>query len=476
MVRNALYLLVLIASRPLSMAEQNGNPSTGTVEGLTVESLKPLLTEHSRLLDDIVEKVTSGDHALSANALRFLNALLQDALATFTESQFMRFVKRLQDLNVFTIIEEMMRSDITADFTEPIAEFQRLYKDVLRTWKSTPVDLTRPMHQDALSIIQRSVHQKRGSLATWEDRKKQKTRKSAGSEAEAPAEVSWSSLGFQNEHDPAPDFDETGLLGLIDLADFAQSHTDFLKKAMLEQAVTPKDRWCPIARVSLTVPDILTAYFGIAQIDDQDDSDPLGQQLLLGRDKLHGTIAHAFFRLWESAGATVAEFDKIEELVRLMVAKLLFEGGGHDSMAEVEDAINRTTLAELRIWQVEELEQVQSQALGHDLRYGVAGQHLVQWYANTETVGYASDYTTRRCILWWNKGYNAYSMVPGFPWRSLIATVSRRTLSSPPGLYRRDRLGGLYSCRPIGVISTTSSSMKRHIHHLQLQTWRRESM
>ncbi|KAF4551390.1 Hypothetical protein D9617_13g098880 [Elsinoe fawcettii] len=378
-LRNAFRLLVLIVTRPFDQLDYPLQSPGGNGIGPNIDSLKPILKEHVNFLDALIEKLSSADHALCGNALQFLNALIRDGIMTFSETQLMRFVKKLQDLEIFSTVENLMRGDSLVDIAEPVLDFQTLTKVMLRCWRFVPVDLTRPAHSEALGNIRKIATRALPHKAVL-SRKEEKQPETNGEKTngEVEGEVPWSTIGFESE-DPARELHETGLLGLMDLADFVRKNTDFFQKTLLEQSVLPEDQRCPFARVCTTVTAILYEHFSIgdssasprnsAVISAQLETslDETVQPLLLCRDRLHGAIAHAFFRLWTTAEATLPEFDKIETLVRLLVTKVIGGSTRQSTTQEVEDAIDATTLPELRKWQLSDLDTLQESAWGTDL-------------------------------------------------------------------------------------------------------------
>ncbi|KAF2227976.1 ELMO/CED-12 family-domain-containing protein [Elsinoe ampelina] len=378
-LRNAFRLLVLIVTRPFDQLEYPLQSPGGNGIGPNIDSLKPILKEHVNFLDALIEKLSSADHALCSNALQFLNALIRDGIMTFSETQLMRFVKKLQDLEIFSTVENLMRGDSLAEIAAPVLDFQELTKVMLRCWRFVPVDLSRPAHSEALGNIRKTATRALPHKAVL-SRKEEKSPETNGTKTngEAEGEVPWSIIGFENE-DPARDLHETGLLGLMDLADFVRKNTDFFQKTLLEQSVLSDGLRCPFARVCTTVTAILYEHFSIgdssasprtssvveAQL--QTDLDQTVEPLLLCRDRLHGAVTHAFFRLWSAAEATLPEFDKIETLVRLLVTKVIGGSTRQSTTQEVEDTIDATTLAQLRKWQLADLDTLQESAWGNDL-------------------------------------------------------------------------------------------------------------
>ncbi|GAM82077.1 hypothetical protein ANO11243_000560 [Dothideomycetidae sp. 11243] len=379
-LRNAFRFLVLIVTRYDDETEFQLASSRDSDIGPNLDTLTPILKEQDTFLNVLVERLTSADHALCANALQFLNALIRDGVMAFNEIQLMRFLSHLQALDVFGTVEGLMRSDIVSDIAAPILDFQNLTKVMLRRWRSIPVDITNPAHEEALEKVHSCAEPALPQEATnSRDLEREGSPPIDEPPLDMPTEVTWRSLGFAGE-DPVLDMDELGVLGLMDLTDFFNKDSDFVRKTLLEQTVMPIDRRCPVARVCLTATSIIYEQFRAASSSADPrtsrallheqlaaDIDFAVQPLLLCRDKLHSSIVHAFFRLWEAAGTQTHEYDKIEQLVRLLVAKHIGSATRHTTAQEVEDAMNRVTLAEVRKWQTEELNKLQDRAWGTDL-------------------------------------------------------------------------------------------------------------
>ncbi|PNS17109.1 Engulfment and cell motility protein 2 [Sphaceloma murrayae] len=437
-LRNAFRLLVLIVTRPFDQLDYPLQSPGGNGVGPNIETLKPILKEHVNFLDALIEKLSSADHMLCANALQFLNALIRDGIMTFSETQLMRFVKRLQDLEIFSTVEGLMRGDSLMDIAGPVIDFQTLTKVMLRCWRFVPVDLSRQPHNEALQNIRRTATQALPHKAV-PSRKGEKKPETNG---DVEAEVPWRTIGFDTE-DPASELQEMGLLGLMDLADFVRKNTDYFQKTLLEQSVLPEPMRCPIARVCATVTSILYEYFSIEDstasprssiINSQisSDLDKTIQPLLLCRDRLHGSLTHAFLRLWTTAEATIPEYHKIETLVRLLVTKIIGASTRQSTTQEVEDAIDASSLEDLRRHQLAELALNQESAWGTDLKRLKAGLH-------DEAVRFVTEQRIR-CLLagsWFptlaaatldgvGKGERPSSAVMG--WRYVKLAPSRRYL------------------------------------------------
>lgn len=336
-----------------------------------------MLQTHDAFLDCLVDRLSSADHALCANALHLMNALMRDSIVNGGEDEWPRFITRLQELGVISGVEALMRGDAVADLVGPILEFQNLTKILLRRWRAVRVDVEKPEHRRALRQLDVSSFPPdyRGSGSA----------KSAKGENEVDkhAPDMWRRLGFETES-PAWEFEETGFLGMMDLAEFVRKNADMFQKELLEQSVMPVEKRCPIARASLSVTMMLYDHFEIdsgaddegfahmsvttGRSDSRLDSDRVIQPLLLRWEDVHAASLNVFLRLWKAAGAKGDEFHKIEDLVRLVIGRVVGEADRRASTERVQHELGSVTLPVVRQWQLEDLEEVYDQVWGPHLR------------------------------------------------------------------------------------------------------------
>ena len=67
-------------------------------------ALKPAIAKHSEFLEMLVSRLSSADHALCANSLQLINSLMRDAITNDADSEWPKFIKRLQDLGVIKAV------------------------------------------------------------------------------------------------------------------------------------------------------------------------------------------------------------------------------------------------------------------------------------------------------------------------------------------------------------------------------------
>lgn len=344
-----------------------GNPSNRASQpGVTgFQRLKPVVDTQPQFLPALVEKITSADHALCANSLQLINALMRDAIANEAAFEWPRFIKQLQELGVIKSVYGLMQSSAIQDLAHPLLDFQSLTKILLRNWREEKVDLEKTEHRRAIrglhtvSVPDKSTTDPKGS-------KKQNPEK-------------WRRLGFETES-PAWEFDTTGFLGLMDLTDFVYKNEDGFQKLLLEQSVEPLEQRCPVARASLSVTITLYEHFEVDKLDDLESHrytalesranfDRAFKPLLLHWSRLHTSGLNAFIRLWKVAGAQIEDFDKIEELVRILVEQVVGQAPRTKEIKDVEEELAEFELKRLRELQMELLELTYEDAWGHHLRY-----------------------------------------------------------------------------------------------------------
>jgi hypothetical protein len=328
---------------------------------------------------------------LCANALQLLNALMRDAIMNGGEHEWPKFIKRLQDLGVIGGVGMLMRGDAAADAGSPLAaailEFQGLTKVLLRKWKEVRVNVEMHEHKKALKTIHLLSNPEPYHAPASTDATNGENINGARKGARKHHPEKWRRLGFETES-PAWEFDETGYLGMMDLVDFAKRNEDIYQKTLMEQSVQPKQVRCPLARASLSVTLILYEHFEIdesaydaggggrrnslqervLEARANGNLDRLYRPLLLQWARLHTASLLAFLRLWKASGAEVDDFYKIEEVVRIVVERMVGSTTRKTDVASVEEGLRSANLEEARRWQMEGLDEVYEDAWGPHLQ------------------------------------------------------------------------------------------------------------
>jgi engulfment/cell motility protein 1 len=378
-LRGAMSILVAIVSHP-----QTSRGKIGTPGAFGFRALKPAVAVYPQFFEMVVSQLNSADHALCANALMLLNALMRDSItsdsglgkdagkSSGTGEEWPKFIKRLQDLGVIKEVYKLMQSSALQDLAHPLLEFQALTKVLLRKWRDVKVDLEKPEHRRAL----KGLH-----LASAPEKKDPAAVQTIGSPvADGVVELAdtskkgsrrhnpekWRRLGFETES-PAWEFDPTGFLGMMDLTDFVRKQEDGFQKLLLEQSSRPMSERCPIARSSLAVTAILYDHFEVDKSDVEDaksylvldgmkNYDKIFRPLLLQWSRLHTASLHCFFRLWKATGAEQEDFEKVAELVRILIEQVVGQATRTKDVQEVEEELAEFEYSRLRDLQMELLE------------------------------------------------------------------------------------------------------------------------
>ncbi|KAK0735014.1 ELMO/CED-12 family-domain-containing protein [Lasiosphaeria miniovina] len=377
-LRGAMSILVALVSHSQSNA-RGAARSPGT---FGFRALKPAVAVYPQFFELVIQQLQSADHALCANALMLINALIRDAVSndgvatvavaksTGVGEEWSKFIKRLQDLGLIKAVYNLLQSSALQDLAYPLLEFQSLTKVLLRKWREVRVDLERPEHRRALKGLHLASAPDRrhanGGLAGVFDDAEGANKK--GSRRHNPEK--WRRLGFETES-PAVEFETAGFLGMMDLTDYVRKNEDGFQKLLLEQSAKPLSGRCPVARASLAVTMILYDHFEVDKSDLEDirgyqamdglgdsgkTNDKLFRPLLLQWSRLHTVGLHAFFRMWKATGAERDDFDKVAELVRILVEQVVGQASRTKDVLEVEDDLQEYDAGRLRELQMELLE------------------------------------------------------------------------------------------------------------------------
>lgn len=363
-LRGAMSILVSIVSHPSSAGPLSPNDFFG------FRALKPAIAIYPQFLEMLVSRLSSADHALCANALQLINSLMRDAISNDSddsEVEWPKFIQKLQDLGVIKAVYSLMQGTALQDHVHPLIEFQSLTKVLLRKWRDVVLDLDKPEHRRALKGIHLASTQDKSTEASSDVRRSKKH-----------LSDKWRRLGFESET-PVLQFEETGFLGMMDLADFVRNHQDEFQKMLLEQSTKPLRQRCPIARASLSVTSILYDHFEVDKSETEDNRtylllesrsylDKLFKPLLLHWTRLHVAGLNAFFRLWKSTNAEVEDYDKIVELVRILVESVVGGAPRTKDVQDVEEELADFEYTRLRSLQMELLELTYEDVWGQHLR------------------------------------------------------------------------------------------------------------
>ncbi|KAJ9157727.1 ELMO/CED-12 family protein [Pleurostoma richardsiae] len=385
-LRGAMSILVALVSHSQSASPPGSAAARATPGTFGFRALKPAVAVYPQFFELVIAQLQSADHALCANALMLINALIRDAVSsdsstvngtpvksTSAGEEWSKFIKRLQDLGLIKAVYNLMQSSALQDLAHPLLEFQTLTKVLLRKWREVRVDLERPEHRRALKGLHlASAPDRHHANGIRDDDGGRK-----GSRRHNPEK--WRRLGFETES-PALEFDTAGFLGMMDLTDYVRKNEDGFQKLLLEQSTRPLNERCPIARASLAVTMVLYEHFevdksdleeikGYQVLDGGKSNDKLYRPLLLQWSRLHTAGLHAFFRMWKATGAEREDFDKVAELVRILIEQVVGQASRTKDVVEVEEDLQEYDCGRLRELQMELLE------LSFEDQWG---QHLYQ--------------------------------------------------------------------------------------------------
>lgn len=256
-----------------------------------------------------------------------------------------------------------MQSSALQDLAHPLLEFQALTKVLLRRWRDVKVDLEVKEHRLALKGLHLASAPERSSDPSA--KKKHNPEK-------------WRRLGFETES-PAWEFGEVGFLGMMDLTDFVRKDEDGFRKILLEENAKTPDSRCPLARASITVTLILYHQFGVsnstlddaktyAVLESRTNYERAFRPLLLQWSRLHTAALQAFLRLWTETGAAAEDFDKVAELVRVLIYHVVGQAPRTKEVQDVEEELTFFEYLRLRDLQMEILETTYESAWGNHLK------------------------------------------------------------------------------------------------------------
>lgn len=135
-----------------------------------------------------------------------------------------------------------------------------------------------------------------------------------------------------------------------------------------------------MVRASLAVTSILYQQFEVEKSDIDDPKtyqvlesrtnyDRAFRPLLLQWSRLHSSVLLAFFRLWRETRAELNDFDKVVELIRVLVFQTIGQASRTRDIQDVEDEMAEMECVQLRNLQMEILEQTYEAAWDSHLTY-----------------------------------------------------------------------------------------------------------
>ncbi|WYZ34760.1 hypothetical protein EsH8_I_001036 [Colletotrichum jinshuiense] len=382
-LRGAMSILVALVGH----TQSSGRTTPRTPGSFGFRALKPAVAVYPQFFELVIAQLQSADHALCANALMLINAMIRDAVSndsganstkasTHGTEEWSKFIKRLQDLGLIKAVYNLMQSSSLQDLAHPLLEFQSVTKVLLKKWREVKVDLERPEHRRGLKGLHLASNpEKQVNGISRTDELNELGKK--GSRRHNPEK--WRRLGFETES-PTQEFEIPGFLGMMDLTDYVRKNEDGFQKLLLEQSTKPRTERCPVARASLAVTMILYDHFEVEKSEFEDtkgyqgldgikNNEKLFRPLLLQWSRLHNAGLQAFFRVWKSTAAEQLDFEKVAELVRILIEHVVGQASRTKDVLEVEEELLEYDCTTLRELQMELLE------LSFEDQWG---QHLYQ--------------------------------------------------------------------------------------------------
>ncbi|KAI1810253.1 ELMO/CED-12 family-domain-containing protein [Poronia punctata] len=366
-LRGAMSILVALVSH-------TPPDSHATPGAFGFRALKPAIAVYPQFFDLVVQKLQSADHALCATTLMLINALIRDAVSNeepnrsngtngATGEDWPRFIKRLQDLGLIKAVYALMQSAALQDLAYPLLEFQSLTKVLLQKWREVKVEVERPEHRRALKSIHLASAPNRERLNGHGDAKGEEALENGKKGSRKHHPEKWRRLGFETES-PGTEFDEVGFLGMMDFTDYVRKNEDAFQKLLLEQSSRPLHERCPVARASMAVTLTLYEHFEcgessiedtrtLFQLVDAEQQDRMFRPLLLQWSRIHTAGLQAFFRLWKQTGAEQNDFERVVELIRILIVQVVGQAGRNKDVVEVEEELLEFELLRLRELQMQ---------------------------------------------------------------------------------------------------------------------------
>ncbi|KAI0998342.1 hypothetical protein K3495_g9852 [Podosphaera aphanis] len=374
-LRGAMSILVAVVSHSQNSIDPNQHRGF-----FGFCALEPAISLHPRFFEMVVAQLSSADNLLCTNSLMLLNALMRDAiindkstaegsgeLSQMSEN-WSRFNKKLQDLGIVQIVYDLMQHPSLQDLAYPLFEFQMISKMQFKIWRNIVVNFKNPEHQKALESVNYTIG---NTLAECEPHTSESaTERPLGNDKRIQNQqnlAKWQSLGFQTE-DASLECKLAGYLGLMDLQNFVTNEDKSFQEFLLSaQSDSPIEKKFPFARASLTVTEILYEHF---EIDSSDLNNPKSSIVFDGRKncenflrplvlqwpRLHISALSSFFYLWEQTSAEQEDFQRIADLLRVLVDDVIGGAPRTKNIEQVEEELRKCDHHRLRELQIEALD------------------------------------------------------------------------------------------------------------------------
>jgi len=349
------------------------------------------------------------------------------------------------------------------DLAHPILEFQSLTKVMLRKWREVRVDIDKPDHKRALRSI---------SAASYVDSDSSSSRTGSMGSKRIKDPERWRRVGFDSEM-PGREFEDTGFLGMMDLTDYVVGNEDQFRKLVLEQSNKPPELRCAIAKASLAMTLVLYEHFEIDKGDNDDTQkyailesranfDKAFKPLLLHWSRLHTAGLNAFLRLWKATGAEAKDFERMADLVRILIEQVVGQASRTKDIGEAEDELADFDYHRLRELQMERLGVTYEEAWGHQLRYESPNPTLSSLLRILTSIQDKSETNSTMKLSLLSKSSASVASSPALGSRTRPATAPNPDRSrGKPSTALPHQIGVSSSSHITGVICTTLTSTPR---------------
>lgn len=360
-LRGAMSTLVMILSHAQSSDALDDKTS------FRIHTLTPAIASNTQFLEMLVSRLSSADNLLSANALQLINSLMRDAIATDHDGEWPELVKQIQDLGVVPSVYSLMQGSEQQELAQPLLEFQSLTKVLFRRWKQVPLDPSNLEHRRALKTLHLCSDPPKPDVSSASLYYNNNDSDSVHDNSSVLGNsTKYRRLGFETEN-PHWDFQDVGLLGMMDLLNYVRKFQEEFQKTLADQGVKPLHQRCPVARASLAVTTALYERFEIDKsgIDDStfnnfeptnNNLDALFKPLLLHWPRLHVAGLRAYFRLWKALSADIDDINKVTELIHVLMETVIGESTRTTDIQEVEETMAEFDIQRLRDIQMELIE------------------------------------------------------------------------------------------------------------------------
>ncbi|KAG8960007.1 hypothetical protein FRC03_007201 [Tulasnella sp. 419] len=312
-----------------------------------------------RVLETVVQRLSSGDANMAIDSMMLINALLKNA----SDRHWENLGFELERLNVRKAVVRLMASNTTEDLTSSILEFQANCISLAYRRKTTPIDTDSPYVRSALDLIWKSARLNPQGLQksnkgrrqghNWDD---VDLNHYTGEENHAVNNdqdeyKDWEQLGFESDN-MRVEFSRVGLLGLDCLKTLCLYDQEWFAETVLDQLSRPVERRCLVGKASNEVVELLSEHWAIYAPGYSTSSS--FQPYFLTFYRIHAYTVKFFLRMWNESGAVASDFPRVAALVQSQIRVVLNDESR--PWHEVERDLLNSEYREVRERQMRELE------------------------------------------------------------------------------------------------------------------------